>query len=151
MIVPIPTLPRLWRIARQVMVETMTIVQSKPIFTLENSICVTEETACIQPSPASGIRSAGRYKRFHLRQYGADQYHSNADRQIVWCWKIGYHIVTECRKISEYNADYNLQKLNGFEFFRKSRIWISTSTTWKGWLLFPSRFPRHRSSYTEWS
>ena len=40
-------------IARQVMVETMTIVQSKPIFTLENSICVTEETACIQPSPAS--------------------------------------------------------------------------------------------------
>ena len=36
------------------------------IFTLENSICVTEETACIQPSPASGIRSAGRYKKIPL-------------------------------------------------------------------------------------
>ena len=63
MMVPVPTLPRLCNTVRQVMADRRTIVQSKPILTLENSICVTEETACIQPSPASGIRSAGKYKK----------------------------------------------------------------------------------------
>lgn len=61
--VPIPTLPRLCKIARQVMADVSTIVQSKQILTLENSMCVTEETDCIHPSPARGIRSAGRYKK----------------------------------------------------------------------------------------
>ena len=45
------------------MPNTRTIAQSKLIFTLENSMCVTVETACIQPSPASGIRSVGKYKK----------------------------------------------------------------------------------------
>ena len=61
--VPAPTLPRLCRIVRQVTADTTTIVQSKQILTLENSMFVTDETACIQPSPASGIRLAGRYKK----------------------------------------------------------------------------------------
>ena len=60
---PMPTLPSVCRTVRQVIAEMSTMVQSNPIFTLENSIWVTEETACIQPSPASGIRSAGRYKK----------------------------------------------------------------------------------------
>ena len=60
MTVPAPTLPRLWRQVRQVMTETRTMVQSKPIFTLGNSMPVTEETACMAPSPARGMRSAGR-------------------------------------------------------------------------------------------
>ena len=63
MIVPIPTLPRLCKTARQVTADTRTMVQSKPIFTFENSIPVIWETACMAPSPASGIRSAGRYKK----------------------------------------------------------------------------------------
>ena len=62
-IVPIPTLPRLCNAPRHVTADTTTIVQSKPIFTFENSIRVTEETACIQPSPASGIKSAGKYRK----------------------------------------------------------------------------------------
>ncbi len=41
MIVPTPTLPRLCNTVRQVMADTRTIVQSKPILTLENSICVS--------------------------------------------------------------------------------------------------------------
>ena len=63
MTVPIPTLPGLCKMVRQVMADTRTIVQSKAILTLENSICVTVETACIQPSPASEIRFGGRYKK----------------------------------------------------------------------------------------
>lgn len=58
--VPTPTLPRLCMHIRQVITYMTTIEQSNPIFTLENSIFVTSDTACMTPSPASGIRSAGR-------------------------------------------------------------------------------------------
>ena len=97
-------------------------MQSNPIFTLENSRFVTVETACIQPSPASGIRSAGRYKKdTKCDKYRAGKYHHDTDCQIVWCRKIGHHVITKGGKVSEYNANENLQKLYRFELFAQQQ------------------------------
>ena len=58
--VPMPTLPILRNTMRQVTREIRTIVMSNPTLTFGKAMLDTWETACMIPSPASGIISAGR-------------------------------------------------------------------------------------------
>ena len=54
-------------------------------------------------------------------KHRAGEYHGNADNQIVWSREIRYHVITKSGKVSEYNANENLQELHRFELFAQQQ------------------------------
>ena len=63
MTVPTPTLPRVCSTRRQAMSDTTIIEMSKASLTVENFFLESWEMASIAPSPASGMKSAGTYRK----------------------------------------------------------------------------------------
>ncbi len=61
--VPAPTEPSLCRISRHAHREIATMEISKQTFILLKRTCVLSEMAFMAPSPASGMISAGRYRK----------------------------------------------------------------------------------------